>query len=62
MQEMGEARILPLVIEVRDEPWDEHEVARSGAQYLIGDVDVAALGVMGLGQCHATALPIGVPR
>ena len=41
-------RVLPVHLNVRDPPWDIHEVERAIAKYLIGDVHVAAVGVAGL--------------
>ena len=38
-------RVLPVELEVGDEPGHEHEVERALADHLVGDVDVAALRV-----------------
>ena len=52
-QEPGEARLGPEALEVRHPPHDEHEVDRSLAEHLIGDVHVAAACVVGRGRFGA---------
>jgi hypothetical protein len=41
-------RLVPGELDVRDPPWDEDEVDGPVADHLIGDVNVAALGVPGV--------------
>jgi hypothetical protein len=55
-QECREARLLPIVVEVREQPRDEDEVDRSAADHLVGDVDIAALRVMNLWGVHGPSL------
>jgi hypothetical protein len=40
--------VLPDQLDVRDEPGDEDDVELTLTEYLVGDVDVAASGVLGL--------------
>jgi hypothetical protein len=42
-------------VEIGDVTGDEDEIDRPVADHLIGDADVAALGVAGLWHSHATA-------
>jgi hypothetical protein len=51
-QEPREARLLPVVVDVREQPRDEHEVDRPAADHLIGDVDIAALRVLNPRTVH----------
>jgi hypothetical protein len=43
------ARIIPIVLNVRNEARNEDEIDRALTEHLIGHVNVAALGVAGLG-------------
>jgi len=54
--ESREARLLPIVVEVREQPRDEDEVDRSAADHLVGDVDIATLRVMNLGGVHGPSV------
>lgn len=45
---MGEAELLPEPVEVGDPAHDEYEVERAVADDLVGDMDLAALGVLRL--------------
>ncbi len=51
-QERGVCRQLPLVIEVAEDPLREQEVARSGPEGLVGEMDAAVAGVGDLGRVH----------
>src|SRR5215467_9119677 len=44
-EHLGGIGVLPLVLDVRHEPWDPHDVQRPAADDLIGDVRVTALRV-----------------
>ena len=50
LEEARAARLLPVQLEVGDEPGHEDQVDRAVADDLVGDVDVAALRVAGLGE------------
>jgi hypothetical protein len=43
------ARIIPIVLNVRNEARNEDEIDGAFAEDLIGDVNVATLGISGLG-------------
>jgi hypothetical protein len=50
MQEGGEARFAPEVLEVRDPAHDEDDVDGTVTKHLVGDVDVAGKGVVRFGD------------
>ena len=50
LEEVSRPRVLPLVFEMGHEAGDEDEVDRPGARDLVGDVEIAALRVLGLGE------------
>ena len=52
LEEARERRELPLQLQVRDEPEDEHEVDRPVADDLVGDRGVARGGVLGGRSAH----------
>jgi hypothetical protein len=57
----GEVRLVPLVLEVRHEAGGIDQVDRTVAEDLIGDVNVAALGVSGSRQHVAPPVTCGQP-
>jgi hypothetical protein len=46
IEEAGKIRLLPVVLDVGDEARHHHQVDRAVAECVIGDVDVAAFGVL----------------
>src|SRR5439155_12715053 len=48
LEEVGRPRVLPLVFEMGHKAGDEDEVKRPRARDLVGDVEIAALRVLGL--------------
>jgi hypothetical protein len=44
---MGEGRLLPISFNIRNKPGTEDEIDLSFAKDLIGNMDVAALGISG---------------
>ncbi len=52
VEKAREGRLGPEVLEVRDPAHDEDEIARTAADDLVGDVDVAAARVVRLGHRH----------
>jgi hypothetical protein len=61
----GLIRGIPHVFDMRDEARDDDEVLRAVAEYLVGNVDVATLGVTNfrgsLNDLHAAARYGGIP-
>ena len=57
LKEPGRSRFFPHELDVGDPPGKEHQVQRSIAPDLVGDVDVTTLGVPGLRHsCHQDSL------
>ena len=54
-QQMGVARVLPMDVQVGDEAGHEHQVDRPVADHLIGDPNITASGVTGLGRLQRRA-------
>ena len=52
VEEVGRSRLLPVDLEVGDEPGHQHEVDGTAAGHLIGDVDPGAPGVADLDVGH----------
>ena len=52
-EEPREGRLIPLVLDMREQARDEHEVDGAVADDLVRDVDLATLGVSRLGR-HAS--------
>jgi hypothetical protein len=52
LQPAREPRLGPVVVDMRDEARRHHQVDRTFAEHLVGDVDLAALGVTGSGRLH----------
>ena len=58
-EEMRHGRIVPVEVDVGDEAGHVDEVERTLPEHLVGDADVAALGVVGVGL-HGVALSMVV--
>ena len=54
VEEARDPRVRPLQVQVRDEARHEHEVERTVADDLVGDVDLTALRVVGLRRHRRT--------
>jgi hypothetical protein len=58
VEKPGAARRFPGGLDIRHEPGHEDEIERAFADHLIGDMDVAALGIAGLTRGgHGALLP-----
>jgi hypothetical protein len=53
--QVGVARLVPVDVQIGNEARHEDEIDRPVADHLVGDTDVAALGVSGLRQLHRHA-------
>jgi hypothetical protein len=61
MQHPSETRLLPLVLNMRYEARNHDEIERTGAHYLVGDVNIPTLGVPCLGYRAHAHLPGIIP-
>jgi hypothetical protein len=55
IEEMSEARIFPMHLEVRDKSWNKDEIERTMADDLVSDADVATFCVTRFRECHGVA-------
>jgi hypothetical protein len=59
----GETRFLPVMLNLREQSGDEHQVDGSLTEDLVGDVDaVACLRVTDVGNLHELIVSPGGPR
>src|SRR5207253_133803 len=57
IQETSEARFLPLMLDVREQSGNEHQIDRSLTEHLERDVDIAVLRVADLRNVHGAHYP-----